>query len=160
MTDSEHAPLPDSDETNPVVLRERWLRAAADLDNYRKRMMAQLRTERLQERARVIAPFLDVLDGMERAIDTANDLPESHVEGLTAIYRQMCEILSKLGVSPINPSGEAFNPEFHEALSRIPAPQYPEGTVVDVLRRGYRLGENILLRPAGVVVGAGGPPSR
>jgi molecular chaperone GrpE len=107
---------------------------------------------RREAAVRVLGELLPVLDDLERAIVHATSSAEggSLVEGVQLVQRQFLAALGRLDVVPIEAEGQLFDPALHEAISRQESDQ-PSGTVVQVLRRGYKLGGR-LLRPARVVV--------
>ncbi|MGQ9697107.1 MAG: nucleotide exchange factor GrpE [Armatimonadota bacterium] len=133
---------------------EQYLRALADLDNYRRR--AKQREEELVQYANqeLLAGLLPILDNFERALAAAEEAHsfESLKEGVSLILRQMQDFLAKNGVSPVEAVGRPFDPSVHEAVLQAPASeQHPAGTVVQEIRRGYTL-KGRLLRAALVAV--------
>jgi molecular chaperone GrpE len=137
---------------------DKFLRAAADLDNYRKRV-AREREELIRStRESVILALLPALDNLERALDHSEAGTPLH-DGLLQVQKQFQRALADFGVTEIVAKpGDPFDPTVHEAVSRIASPDHPEGTIVEQLHSAYRIGER-LLRPARVVVSQGPPPS-
>lgn len=138
---------------------EQFLRARADLDNYRKRMERE--TERVAERARqgLLLRFLEVVDNFQRALMPqvmATGDPEQMRKGLEIIARQLDALLTQEGVEPVEAVGKPFDPRFHEAVAVWETDDVQEETVTDEIRRGY-LYRGELLRPARVRVGR--PPA-
>ncbi len=133
-----------------VEAEDRSLRARADLDNYRKRADRELERRVLSERDALLLRWLEVVDGVERALSLEAEHPEA-ARGLHAVREQMETILARDGVEPIGAPGDEFDPELHEAVLVVPAADRPAGTVVDVARSGYRVGDRVL-RPAQVAV--------
>jgi molecular chaperone GrpE len=135
-----------------AAVEDRYVRARADLENYRKR------TERdLERRARELADgllreWLEVVDSVERAL-TAEPDPRA-AEGLQALLEQMDSILARRGVTRFGEPGEQFDPERHEAIAVVPGSGLPAGTVAGVARSGYAAGDRVL-RPAQVAVARG-----
>lgn len=131
----------------------RYLRTMADFDNFRKRQRDE--TSRLCDIARedVIGNLLPIIDNFERSVQAAEAQHsyEALVEGVTLTLRQLHNMLEKAGVQPIEAMGQEFNPEFHEALMRVPTDEYPENTIIDELEKGYTLNGKVL-RPARVRV--------
>ena len=127
-------------------------RVAADFDNYRKRTARE--HERVIERAgaRIVAKLLPVLDDLERALDAVEHHEEAKViEGVRMTRDHLSTLLASEGVEEIEAAG-AFDPHVHEALVAQPGGEGVEsGTVLQVVQRGYRLGETVV-RPARVVV--------
>ena len=131
-------------------MEDRYKRALADLDNYRKRMVRE--TDRRVEESRdaQLREWLEVVDSLERALFMQPEDPV--VEGLRAVLEQMEAVLARQGVTRMGAPGEQFDPERHEAVAIRPANGAPDRTVVEVARSGYMLGDRVL-RPAEVVVG-------
>jgi molecular chaperone GrpE len=136
-------------------VEDQWRRAEADLDNLRKRMAREEQRHRQEERARVAAAWLPVVDNLERALEHAADSGSTPiVDGIRAVRDQAVEVLDRLGFPRRDETGAAFDPARHEAVSVVPAPGTPPGTVLRVLRPGYG-DDGCRLRPAAVVVAAG-----
>lgn len=133
---------------------DRYLRAVADLDNYRKRA-AREKGEAAQAAVEsLLGKLLPVLDNFEMALTAAAD-PSTTVEslrsGVTLIQGQLRQALTEAGLEEINALGQPFDPNFHEAVSQLESAEVPESHVLHQLRKGYRL-RSRLLRPASVVV--------
>jgi molecular chaperone GrpE len=131
-------------------------RTKADFENYRKRMGSEVQAAAGRGKAEVIREVVPVLDDLERAIQAAGLDPEGDSDdglahGVLLVFRSLRDSLSRNGVEAVDPKGEKFDPMVHEALSTAPAEGVEPGTVVEVLQKGYRLGEQ-LIRPARVVV--------
>jgi len=131
-------------------------RTKADFENFRKRMTAEVQAASARGKAEVIREVVPVLDDLERAIQAAGLDPEGDSEdglshGVLLVFRSLRETLTRNGIEAVNPKGEKFDPMQHEALSMQPAEGVESGTVVEVMQKGYRLGEQ-LIRPARVVV--------
>jgi len=131
-------------------------RTKADFENFRKRMNADVLAAAGRGKAEVLRDVLPVLDDLERAIQAAGLDPEGDSEdglahGVLLVFRSLREALSKNGVEAVDPTGEKFDPNLHEALSAQPAEAVESGVVVETMQKGYRLGEQ-LIRPARVVV--------
>jgi molecular chaperone GrpE len=131
---------------------DRYLRAAADLENLRKRQKRELDDVKLESKGRVLKEMLPVVDNLERAIEHATTTAGTNpiVEGVQLVLRQFLTAFERLEVTPIEAGGQPFDPNLHEAISQQESDS-PPGTVVQVLQRGYKSGER-LLRPALVVV--------
>jgi molecular chaperone GrpE len=131
-------------------------RAQADFENYRKRMTAEVQASSARGRGELLREVVPVLDDLERAIQAAGLDPEGDSEdglshGVLLVFRSLRDSLSRNGVEAVDPKEEKFDPNAHEALSTIPADGVESGVVVEVLQKGYRLGDQ-LIRPARVVV--------
>lgn len=132
-------------------LHDRWLRATAELDNLRKRMARDLARQRLDERARVAAEWLPVVDNLELALRHADGDTGAVIEGVRAVRDQAVAVLARLGFPRVEDLGARFDPARHEAVSTVEDPEAEPGTVVAVVRPGYGEGPD-QLRPASVVV--------
>jgi molecular chaperone GrpE len=132
-------------------IEDRWRRAAADLDNLRKRFAREVSREREAERSRVARAWLPVLDNIELALGHAEGEWSALIEGIHAVRDQAVEVLAWLGYPRHDEAGVPFNPQWHEVVGVVDAPDVPPGTVVRVVRPGYGEGER-LLRPASVMV--------
>lgn len=133
---------------------DRYIRAVADLDNYRKRA-AREKTEAAQAAVEsLLGKLLPVLDNFEMALAAAAD-PTATVEslrsGVALIQGQLRQALTDAGLEEINALGQPFDPNVHEAVSQLPSAEVPDSHVLHQLRKGYRL-RGRLLRPASVVV--------
>ena len=135
--------------------QDRYLRAVADFDNYRKRADREKQEYFRQALAGTMKELLPVLDNFDRALDHAAEGDDFH-KGVLLIYKQLWSVLQKAGLKPIEESGVAFDPNIHEAVVSDNDPSVPNHTVVAVLQKGYFLHDR-LLRPAMVKVATGGP---
>ena len=135
-------------------LNQRWLRSAADLENYRRRAERERGEIRRQAESSILRSLLPVLDNFERALEVdPSASPEAFREGIELIAKLLNDTLSRLGVSAIPALGQTFDPEVHEAVEQRPD-ESPAGTVIVEHQKGYRLGDR-LLRPAQVTVSRG-----
>ena len=129
---------------------DRYLRARADLENYRKRADRELK-QRLNEWADgLLRAWLEVIDSFERALVLAEDDPRL-AEGLRAVQEQIDGLLARQGVTRLGEVGEPFDPQLHEAIAVMPSRDRPAGTIAEIARSGYSVGDR-LLRPAQVAV--------
>ncbi len=131
-------------------------RTKADFENFRKRMSAEVLAAAARGKAEVILGVLPVLDDLERAIQAAGLDPEGDSDdglahGVLLVFRSLRDALVRNGIEAVDPKGERFDPNLHEALSTQAADGAEAGTVVETMQKGYRLGEQ-LIRPARVVV--------
>ena len=138
---------------------DRYLRAAADLENLRKRQRREVDDARLESKGKVLKEMLPVVDNLERAIEhaTAQSGSSPIIEGVQLVLRQFLTAFERLDVTPIEAGGQPFDPNLHEAISQLESDS-PPGTVMQVLQRGYKSGDR-LLRPALVVVAKAKPAS-
>jgi molecular chaperone GrpE len=173
--EAEPEPEPEPESELDAALREReeYLdlaqRARADLDNYRKRTSAETGAAERRGRAALAGDLIPALDNLERALLAAGVEPEgttppegepasqevsAHLalaEGVALVYRELREGLQRAGVERFDPSGERFDPATCEAVATAGGDGAEKGTVIEVLEKGYRIGD-LLLRPARVVV--------
>lgn len=132
-------------------LEDRWLRAVAELDNLRKRHARELESVRTEERRRVSAAWLPVLDHLDAALEHADADPESIVAGVRTVRDQAVGLLAGLGYPRDEELGVPFDPRRHEVVSVVHDPDAQPGTVVRMLRPGYgEAGQQ--LRPGAVTV--------
>ncbi len=131
-------------------LLNRLQRLQADFINYRKRSEKEKNEMTLKGKIELCENLLPVIDNFERALDSA-ELEGDFFNGVEMIYRQIITVLNKEGIKEISELGEEFNPEFHEAIMRVEADDQEEGTVVEVLQKGYIV-EGRVIRPAMVKV--------
>ena len=134
---------------------DRYLRAAADLENQRKRQKREIEDTKFETKSRVLKEMLPVVDNLERAIEHAGGADTDPalrpiVEGVQLVLRQFQTAFERLDITPVEAAGQAFDPNLHEAISQQDS-DAPAGTIVQVLQRGYKTGDK-LLRPALVVV--------
>ncbi|HEY7856495.1 MAG TPA: nucleotide exchange factor GrpE [Terriglobales bacterium] len=137
-------------------LRDKWIRTAAEADNFRKRSQRELQEARVFATGEAVRPFLVVLDGFERALHHTNGKKPDAGEvrkGLELLHRQLQDAAREVGLEPVEALGQPFDPHVHEAIEMVPTDEAPEGHVVEELQRGYRLRER-LIRPAMVKVAA------
>ena len=135
--------------------RDRYMRAVADFDNFRKRSEREKADFFRYAVSSVLKDILPVLDNFDRALDHAEEGDEFH-KGVLLIYKQLFDVLQKHGLTPIEESDVHFDPNIHEAVVREENDSVPNHTVVAVLQKGYFLHDR-LLRPALVKVAVGGP---
>ncbi len=127
-------------------------RVAADFDNYRKRALRDQESLVARAHERLVKELLPVLDDLERALEAAAEHEEAKLEeGVRFVHRNLADALAREGLAEIETNGR-FDPHVHEALLTQPS-QAEEGSVIDVVQKGYRLGDRVL-RPARVVVAA------
>jgi molecular chaperone GrpE len=148
---------PESEEADPSVelaqIEDRYRRALADLDNYRKRSVRELDRRVDEAREAVLHDWLDVVDSVERAMQMETDGPCR--EGLQAVLAQIDAVLQRHGVRRIGAQGERFDPVRQEAVATRTSADVPDRTVLEVQRSGYARGEHVI-RPAQVVVARAG----
>lgn len=132
--------------------RERAIRSAADLENFRKRMEREKGEARRYANQSLLEELLPVLDNFHMGLDAASADAESMIfRGMEMVKKQLDDFLSGQGVEEVSAEGKMFDPAVHEAVSQEDCEASPEGSVLRVIRRGFQMGER-LLRPANVVV--------
>ena len=127
------------------------LRTAAEFDNYKKRTAREMERIGAESRARVVKELLPALDNFLRAQENAQSQPEDYKKGVDMSIKQFMELLAKLGLEEIEAEGAPFDPNIHYAVSRVEDDSVGHNTVVQVMQKGYRMGD-IVLRPAMVAV--------
>ena len=141
-------------EQELAASRERYLRLAAEFDNYRKRVEREKAESWNRAQAQLAEKLLDVLDDLQRVaqLDPETTTAQSVMEGTQLVERKLLRALESAGVEEVQAEGQAFDPAVHEALMTVPAESREEDhTVADVFQKGYRL-KGTLLRPARVRV--------
>jgi len=162
VPDPQLQPAPPAEDVDPTVAlkeeRDEYLdalqRLKAEFDNYRKRVARDQQELAARAHERLMKQLVPVLDDLERALEAATDHEEAKLEeGVRLVHRALADALGREGLTEIETSG-AFDPHTQEALLSQPSAE-AEGAVIQVLQKGYRLGERVL-RPARVVISAGG----
>ena len=137
--------------------QDRFLRKAAEFENYRKRVDKEKSELRIQSQSSILIEMLPVVDACERALkffEKGEDVTETlhqYREGVELLYRQVLDSFSRAGAVPMESEGKPFDPHLHEAISREETSEFEEGMVARELRRGYMFKDK-LLRPAQVMV--------
>lgn len=146
----------DEQQQKTNEMQTRYLRAVADLENYRKRMIRE--KEELSKLA--VSGFaedlLPIVDNFKLGMTAANAHPEAKVvsDGLGMVLGQFLEVLKSKGIEEISPKGEEFDPQFHECVSHLPHEEIPEDHVIETIRSGYKIKDR-LIRAATVLVSSG-----
>ncbi len=154
----EQEPEPEDELTVLTRERQEYLdlakRTQADFENYKKRSMKDAAAAGNRARIGLIREILPVVDNLERALSVAPEGEgDAFVEGVRLVYRELEGALSRAGIETIEPKGDVFDPNVHEALSMRPQEGAESGTVLDVVEKGYRTTDTVV-RPARVVVAA------
>lgn len=127
--------------------KKRYITLAAEFDNFRKRTAKEKEELETKIKGKTLMEILGVVDNFERArtqIKPANDGEMGIHKSYQGVYKTLVDSLKRLGVSPMRPEGQPFDPTYHEAMMREYTDEHPEGTVVEQLVRGYTLGEDVL----------------
>ncbi len=143
--------------------KDRMLRTLAEMENLRKRTQREVTDARTYGITAFARDVLDIADNLQRALDAvpaetreaADPGLKALIEGVELTEKSLHKTLEKNGVQKIDPLGEKFDPNFHQAMYEVPDSSVPSGTVVQVVQGGYTIGERVL-RPALVAVAKGG----
>ena len=145
-------------------LKDRLLRALAEMENLRRRTEREVADARAYGVANLARDMLSVADNLARAVESfpaeeraaADAALKALIEGVELTERDLHAALGRHGVTKLSPQGEKFDPNFHQAMYEIPNDSLPNGSVADVVQSGWKIGERVL-RPALVGVSKGGP---
>jgi molecular chaperone GrpE len=160
MTDHEEQVVESGEQQDPLAALEaerdeaidRWKRSAADFENYKKRTAREREEYVALANERLVKDLLPILDDLERALAAVGEHEEATVEeGVRLVHRSLASLLERNGVKQISTEG-TFDPHVHEALLSQPS-EAEEGSVIDVVQKGYTLGDRVV-RPARVVIAA------
>ena len=163
VTDVESVEVPEESELEKIEkerneFKDKWLRALAEFDNYRKNTLKEKQDWIKYSNEKIILELCEVLDNFERALATeiSSDNFSAYVKGVEMIFQQLNTILKKNDVVKIEALGKEFDPNYHDALSSIPANE-PQNTVVAIIQNGYMVGEKVI-RASRVAVSNGEKP--
>src|SRR5437868_14597979 len=141
----------EQQEDAAVEVDDRLLRLAADFDNYKKRAARERDEYVTRANERLLKELLPILDDLERALKSAEQHEEAQLEeGVRLVHRSLASLLQRNGVEEIATEGK-FDPHVHEALLAQPSEEKEQGDVLDVIQKGYTLGDRVV-RPARVIV--------
>ncbi|GAB2789803.1 nucleotide exchange factor GrpE [Halomonas shantousis] len=139
-------------EQSLAEAKDQTVRAMAESQNVRRRAEQDVEKARKFALEKFVKELLPVIDSLEKALDTmGEDASEAHREGVAMTLKLQLDVLKKFGVEPVEPTGEPFDPQYHEAMAMVPNPEMEPNTVMDVMQKGYLLNGR-LVRPAMVVV--------
>ena len=144
----------DEQTQQAELTKAQYARLAADFENYRRRTTKEKENLEVQVKKNIITNLLPVIDNFERArtgLKPNSEGEKAIHSSYQGVYKTLVECLKKMGVSAMRPEGQEFDPNYHEAMLREATDEYPEGTVIEQLMRGYVLGD-IILRHAMVKV--------
>lgn len=133
--------------------QNRYLRAQADFDNFRRRTLKEKEELAQYATSKLVGELLPVLDNFQRALQTSGEAAQSDsfAKGVDMIYRQLFQVLEAEGLKAMEPIGQPFDPEHHQAIMQVETDEYEEGIVVEVMQPGYWLKDKVI-RPAMVKV--------
>jgi molecular chaperone GrpE len=145
-------------------LKDRLLRTLAEMENLRRRTEREVADARVYGVTNFARDIVGVADSMERAMkalddglrEKADDGVKALLDGVELTERELLKVLEKHGVTKLEPKGQKFDPNMHQAMFEMPDPSVPAGMVTQVVQPGYKIGERVL-RPAMVGVSKGGP---
>ena len=152
-TDAQQQRLSDVEQLTAALaqLQEERLRERAELDNQRKRLVRDVDMARKFANERLLGDLLPVFDSLDAGLTAAGQAPSPLRDGLEMTYKQLLKVASDNGLQVLDPAGQPFNPDQHQAISRAPSAEMADDHVLQVFQKGYLLNER-LLRPALVVV--------
>jgi len=130
------------------------LRIQADMENLRRRTRIDVENAHKYALDKFVNALIPAMDSMEMGMDAASKEDasvESIREGIDMTFKQLLDVLGEFSVERLDPKGEKFDPQLHEAMTMIPSPDHESNVVVDVIQKGYSLNER-LVRPARVIV--------
>lgn len=135
--------------------KDKWLRERAEMENFRKRQ-ERLANERNQRYKRdLLEKVLEVVDNLDRAMSYTDTMDRDGLQNsLRMVHWQLNELIKTEGLTPVATVGQEFDPRVHEAIESVESSEHPEGQVIEEVRKGYMMG-NEMLRPARVKVSAG-----
>lgn len=133
--------------------KDKWARAMADLDNFRKRIYREMDDERKYQSVPLLKSLLPVFDGLDRAVFAASQSKnfDDLLNGVQMTIKQIETALASQGAKPIVAVGQSFDPNLHEAISQAPSTDHPPMTVLQDVERGYTLHDRVI-RPSKVIV--------
>lgn len=152
--DGESAPASEALLRELAEARDTVLRTQAEMQNLRRRTERDVENAHKFALERFVGELLPVVDNLERALaafESAHDEHNALSEGVELTLKSLLGVLGKFQVEPVDPKGQPFNPEMHEAMTAVPNPEVAPNTVLDVFQKGYQLNGR-LIRPAMVVV--------
>jgi molecular chaperone GrpE len=143
-------------EARAAAARDAQLRAAAELDNIRRRLERELQTGLKYANESLLRELVNICDSLELGLKAAEsaevkDQAKALIEGKQLTYKQLMALLEKNGVKQLDPKGKPFNPDQHQAMSAVESRDVPPNHVLSVMQKGYTLHDR-LLRPATVVI--------
>lgn len=151
-------------EAEIASLKDRLLRTLADMENLRRRGEKDIADARTYAMTNFARDMVNVADNLRRAIESVpadareavEGVLKSVLEGIELTERDLLNTLERHGIKKLDPVGQKFDPNFHQAMMEVPDPSVPSGTVTQVIQTGFAIGERVL-RPALVGVAKGGP---
>ncbi|MFE6795835.1 nucleotide exchange factor GrpE [Paenibacillus chitinolyticus] len=153
--DAEGATNAELDELRKAAeeSQQRLLRAQADFDNFRRRTRQEKEEFAKYASLKLIEQMLPVIDNFDRALVSSRETQdfEALTKGIEMVYRQLDQVMTQEGLTPIEAVGQSFNPEFHQAIMQVESDEHEEGIVVEEVQKGYMLKDKVI-RPSMVKV--------
>ena len=130
-------------------INNQYIRLAADFDNYRKRQMQERESLLKYGAEETLKKMIEALDNIDRAKASVENIDDVKTvkDSYELVFKQIYDVLSKMGLEIIETQGKEFDPNFHEAVMQTPTSEYPENTIIAELQKGYKLGDKVL-RPS------------
>jgi molecular chaperone GrpE len=160
-----HSDLPGEDDIEQIdkapleeeigLLKDALLRTRAEMDNLHKRSEREIEKSRRYAVESLLRDLVPVIDSLDQGVDSAEKADAGMSEGMKLTRKLLLDTLNRYGLSCLDPVGERFDPQWHEAMSMQPSNEHPADAVITVLQKGYRLHDR-LVRPARVIVSRGG----
>lgn len=151
IVDEEEDQVVQEEKTEESPDRARLIRLQADFENFKKRTEKDRQDTIKYANEKLILKLVDVVDNFHRALETEREEKDSFYEGMELIFAQLTDVLEEEGLEAIDPTGEAFDPNFHDAVLSEESEEVPSGHVIETMRKGYTL-KGRLIRPAMVKV--------
>lgn len=141
-------------EAEVASLKDKWIRAVADHDNYKKRVRREIDDAVFRSRQDLLTSFLSTVDNLERALDLAAGSPQL-AKGIQMVLTEFLAALARQGIEPVPSVGVPFDPAIHEALQQLDSPDHAPGTVIREFEKGFRAGDRLLRAARVIIAGAG-----
>lgn len=153
-----NGPNVDALQQEVAELKDQLLRSHAELENFRRRSQKEAADSMKYQSLPVIRDLLPGIDNLQRAIDATEQTGDAQnlIEGVKMVARQFADVLKTHSAEAIDPTGQAFDPNLHEALSQVPSADHEPMTVLQVVEPGYRIHDRVI-RPAKVIVSMAAP---
>ncbi|WP_304263276.1 nucleotide exchange factor GrpE [Kallipyga massiliensis] len=151
IVDEEEDQVVQEEKTEESPDRARLIRLQADFENFKRRTEKDRQDTIKYANEKLILKLVDVVDNFHRALETEREEKDSFYEGMELIFAQLTDVLEEEGLEAIDPTGEAFDPNFHDAVLSEESEEVPSGHVIETMRKGYTL-KGRLIRPAMVKV--------
>lgn len=151
IVDEEEDQVIQEEKTEESPDRARLIRLQADFENFKRRTEKDRQDTIKYANEKLILKLVDVVDNFHRALETEREEKDSFYEGMELIFAQLTDVLEEEGLEAIDPTGEAFDPNFHDAVLSEESEEVPSGHVIETMRKGYTL-KGRLIRPAMVKV--------